>query len=80
MVRFQNDWYAETVKFVDAQIKIAAAESAENAETLKAGWVQHYADSGSASPVAIGAIGARRCGCAGSGGWPRTIERRASKN
>ena len=44
MVRFQNDWYAETVKFVDAQIKIAAAESAENSETLKA-WVQHYADS-----------------------------------
>jgi len=58
MVRFQNDWYAETVKFVDAQIKIAAAESAENAETLKA-WVQHYADSAAQAllPLAQLALG-----------------------
>lgn len=58
MVRFQNDWYAETVKFVDAQIKIAAAESAENAETLKA-WAQHYADSAAQAllPLAQLALG-----------------------
>lgn len=58
MVRFQNDWYAETVKFVDAQIKIAAAESAENSETLKA-WVQHYADSAAQAllPLAQLALG-----------------------
>ncbi len=30
LIRFQTEWYAETSKWVDASIKIAAAESAEN--------------------------------------------------
>lgn len=38
MTRFMSEWYAETGKWVDAQIKVAAAESADN-KALISGWV-----------------------------------------
>ncbi|MBS1191294.1 MAG: phenol hydroxylase [Rhodocyclaceae bacterium] len=41
MTRFMAEWYAESSKWVDAQIKVAAAESAEN-RGLISSWVQHY--------------------------------------
>ncbi|MBK7462715.1 MAG: aromatic/alkene monooxygenase hydroxylase subunit beta [Betaproteobacteria bacterium] len=41
MTRFMAEWSAETAKWVDAQIKVAAAESAEN-KTLISDWVKQY--------------------------------------
>jgi phenol hydroxylase P1 protein len=41
MTRFMGEWSAETAKWVDAQIKVAAAESAENREIIS-GWVGAY--------------------------------------
>jgi phenol hydroxylase P1 protein len=41
MTRFMAEWAAETSKWVDAQIKVAAAESAEN-NALISGWVKQY--------------------------------------
>lgn len=41
MTRFMAEWSAETAKWVDAQIKVAAAESAENKDQLSA-WVAQY--------------------------------------
>ncbi len=43
LVRFQNDWFAETSKWVDATIKTAAAESSANAE-LVSGWATTWRD------------------------------------
>lgn len=41
MTRFMAEWSTETAKWVDAQIKVAAAESAENKAVLS-DWVQQY--------------------------------------
>jgi phenol/toluene 2-monooxygenase (NADH) P1/A1 len=41
MTRFMAEWSTETAKWVDAQIKVAAAESPENAALLSA-WVRQY--------------------------------------
>lgn len=41
MTRFMAEWSTETAKWVDAQIKVAAAESAENKAQLSA-WVRQY--------------------------------------
>jgi phenol hydroxylase P1 protein len=41
MTRFMTEWATETGKWVDAQIKVAAAESAGNKETISA-WVKQY--------------------------------------
>ncbi len=41
MTRFMGEWSAETAKWVDAQIKVVAAESAENKAQLSA-WVTQY--------------------------------------
>lgn len=41
MTRFMGEWSAETAKWVDAQIKVVAAESAENKDQLNA-WVTQY--------------------------------------
>ena len=41
MTRFMGEWSAETAKWVDAQIKVAAAESAENKQAI-ADWVVEY--------------------------------------
>ena len=40
---FMSEWFDETAKWVDAQMKVAAAESPENKALLK-GWIQHYRD------------------------------------
>lgn len=40
--KFQNDWSAETTRWVDAMVKAAIAESDEN-RALVAGWTAHYA-------------------------------------
>lgn len=41
MTRFMGEWSVETAKWVDAQIKVAAAESPEN-KALINGWLQKY--------------------------------------
>lgn len=41
MTRFMAEWSTETAKWVDAQIKVAAAESPENKAQLSE-WVQQY--------------------------------------
>ncbi|MDD2885890.1 MAG: hypothetical protein PHT48_12710 [Dechloromonas sp.] len=41
MTRFMGEWATETGKWVDAQIKVAAAESPEN-KVLISQWVQQY--------------------------------------
>jgi len=41
MTRFMAEWSTETAKWVDAQIKAAAAESPENRDVLSA-WVRQY--------------------------------------
>ncbi len=41
MTRFMAEWAAETAKWVDAQVKVAAAESAEN-KALISDWVKQY--------------------------------------
>jgi len=41
MTRFMAEWSTETAKWVDAQIKVAAAESPENKAVLS-DWVKHY--------------------------------------
>ncbi|MBS1139186.1 MAG: phenol 2-monooxygenase subunit [Proteobacteria bacterium] len=41
MTRFMGEWSAETAKWIDAQIKVAAAESPENKDQLSA-WVTQY--------------------------------------
>ncbi len=41
MTRFMAEWAGETAKWVDAQIKVAAAESPEN-KALLSQWVQQY--------------------------------------
>ena len=59
LLRFQVDWFAETSKWVDATVKTAAAESADNAGLL-ADWVRHYRDRAVAAlaPIAELALGA----------------------
>jgi phenol hydroxylase P1 protein len=41
MTRFMGEWSVETAKWVDAQIKVVAAQSPENAVLLSA-WVRQY--------------------------------------
>ena len=41
MTRFMAEWATETTKWVDAQIKVAAAESVENKALISA-WVKQY--------------------------------------
>lgn len=43
LLRFQSEWFAETSRWVDATVKTAAAESAENA-TLLSGWTRAWRD------------------------------------
>ena len=53
LTRFQSEWFAETERWNNAVIKVAAANSAEN-KVLIEQWVDHYADLASAAldPVA----------------------------
>lgn len=43
LCRFMTDWFAETSKWVDAQIKVAAAESPENKELITQ-WIRTHRD------------------------------------
>jgi len=58
LTRFQSEWYGETLKWVDASIKIAANESAENKTKLSA-WTKTWRDRaiGAFKPVAEFALG-----------------------
>lgn len=43
LTEFMSSWYAESSRWVDAQIKVAAAESEENAQLLR-DWINHSID------------------------------------
>ena len=60
LTQFMTDWFAETKKWADATVKIAAAESAENKEIL-AKWIGEWRDRAAAAllPVARIALGDR---------------------
>ncbi len=59
LLRFQNEWFAETSKWVDSTVKTAAAESSANAELLN-GWVSSWRDRAvkALAPIADLALGA----------------------
>jgi len=58
LTRFQSEWYAETSKWVNATLKIAAGESAENRQLLS-GWTRTYRDRAitALAPIAALALG-----------------------
>lgn len=58
LTRFQTEWYAETAKWVDATIKTAAAESAENKAILSE-WTKAWRDRAvkALKPLAAHALG-----------------------
>lgn len=60
LTRFQTEWFAETRKWVDASIKTAAAESAEN-KALLSQWAAQYRNKAIAAlaPLASLALGAQ---------------------
>lgn len=41
MTEFQNDWYAETIRWTNALIKVTASESEDNAKLLST-WIQNW--------------------------------------
>ncbi len=41
LTRFQREWYAESVKWVDAVLKVAAADNPDNRSTLST-WTRHW--------------------------------------
>lgn len=43
LTEFMSSWYAESTRWVDAQLKVAAAESAENA-VFVSGWINKWLD------------------------------------
>lgn len=60
LTQFMTDWFGETKKWVDATVKTAAAESADN-RALLARWTAHWRDRAAAAllPVARIALGER---------------------
>ena len=58
LLRFQNEWFTETSKWIDSTLKTAAAESAANTELLN-GWVSSWRDRAvkALAPVADLALG-----------------------
>jgi phenol/toluene 2-monooxygenase (NADH) P1/A1 len=58
LTSFMPEWYDETVRWVDAVVKVAAAESPEN-KALIAGWAKTWGDRTVAAlaPVAEIALG-----------------------
>lgn len=63
LTRFMAEWFDESSRWIDAQIKTAAGESAENRAVL-AGWVRAWHDRarGAIAPVAQHALGAAAAG------------------
>jgi phenol hydroxylase P1 protein len=59
LTRFMGEWFDESARWVDAQVKTAAAESAEN-KALIAGWARRWRDRAveAIAPVAQSALGA----------------------
>jgi phenol/toluene 2-monooxygenase (NADH) P1/A1 len=59
LTAFMPEWHTEANRWVDAVIKVAAAENADN-QSLISGWFQRYADQAQAAlaPVAEIALGA----------------------
>ncbi|HAY11501.1 MAG TPA: phenol hydroxylase, partial [Thauera sp.] len=55
LTQFMTDWFAETRKWVDATVKIAASESAEN-KAVMAGWLTHWRDRAAAALLPVGRI------------------------
>jgi phenol hydroxylase P1 protein len=63
LTRFMAEWFDETSRWIDAQVKTAAAESPENKATL-AGWIRTWRGRAleAVAPVAQHALGAEAAG------------------
>jgi phenol hydroxylase P1 protein len=59
LTRFMSEWFEESARWVDAQLKTAAAESAEN-KALLAGWARRWRERAveAVAPVAAAVLGA----------------------
>ena len=60
LTAFMPEWHTETARWIDAVVKVAAAESDEN-RALLSGWYQSYTDAAqqALAPVAEMALGER---------------------
>jgi phenol hydroxylase P1 protein len=60
LTAFMPEWHSESARWIDAVIKVAAAESADNKQLI-AGWVQAWADRAQSAlaPLAELALGAQ---------------------
>ncbi|HMV54459.1 MAG TPA: aromatic/alkene monooxygenase hydroxylase subunit beta [Rhodocyclaceae bacterium] len=63
LTQFMSEWFGETAKWSDAQIKVAAAESPEN-KALLAQWINHWRARAleAVAPIAKRALGDRADG------------------
>jgi phenol/toluene 2-monooxygenase (NADH) P1/A1 len=55
LTQFMTEWFGETRKWVDAVLKVAAAESEHNREVLT-GWSRHWSDRAAASLLPVTAL------------------------
>lgn len=55
LTQFMTEWFGETRKWVDAVLKVAAAESDANREVL-AGWSRHWTDRAAAALLPVTAL------------------------
>jgi phenol hydroxylase P1 protein len=52
LTQFMSDWFGETRKWIDAVLKVAAAESAHNNDVLK-GWISSWSSRAASALVPI---------------------------
>jgi len=82
LTQFQSEWSVETAKWADAQIKVAIAESASNAELIK-GWLAKWRDRviPALMPLAELALGARADGSIAevAGQWAARLAKQGAK-
>lgn len=55
LTQFMTEWFNETRKWVDAVVKVAAAESGHNRDVLT-GWVRHWSDRAAAALLPVAAL------------------------
>jgi phenol/toluene 2-monooxygenase (NADH) P1/A1 len=78
LLRFQNEWFAETSRWVDASVKTATSESPAN-QQLTSGWYKSWRDRAAKAlePLAAHALGAG--GAATLAGLVKELDARATK-
>jgi len=79
LTQFMTDWYAETVKWADAQVKTACAESPANRQHLSQ-WTTQWLARGlqAVAPIATHALGEQAAATA-MAGLERNFRARVAK-